>query len=79
MRLTVERGLPVRAVDASQPAVTPGLMPADSSSAERRSGEGSDDDIKAQGSKARLKAHELNAGPMYVFVGLVPWALCLVP
>lgn len=32
MRLTVERGLPVRAADASQPATTPGMMPADSSS-----------------------------------------------
>ncbi len=32
MRLTVERGLPVHATDATQQAVTPGLMPADSSS-----------------------------------------------
>ena len=32
MRLTVERGLPARAQDAAQPAETPGLMPADSSS-----------------------------------------------
>ena len=32
MRLTVERGLPSRAADAAQPAETPGLYPADSSS-----------------------------------------------
>ena len=32
MRLTVERGLPARAEAAAQPADTPGMMPADSSS-----------------------------------------------
>jgi hypothetical protein len=32
MRILVERGLPARAQDPSQPAETPGLMPEDSSS-----------------------------------------------